>query len=270
MRFVRTAGKTPARFAYDRIMPRLLRSVRPQPVPADVLDAGCGDGQYSRWFSGDRYTGIDLGDNLPCATDGRRFIKGSILEMPLGEETFDIAFCSLVLEHVPDVPATFRALRHRLRPGGVLVLSTASQWTTGLGEMPHLFWRLDRDSEGGAYHYFKPEDLVQACRAAGFKRAETRYIGGPFGLMLEYVWTFLTYLVYRLIGFPYVHGRDSIATGQARSPKEFNGLGRALLSGWRMLTVVPAFCGNWIAYGLDRLCGYAGPAKVIVVIGWTE
>ena len=140
-------------------MPRLLRSIRTLPGSADVLDAGCGDGRYASWFPGDRYVGIDLGDNLPQTTRERTFIKVGIQNMPFADGSFDIVFCSLVIEHVPDVIVAIAELRRVLRPGGVCILSTGTKWAERIGEMPNSFWKPDCEDQGQAFHYFEAEDL---------------------------------------------------------------------------------------------------------------
>ena len=259
---VAAAAKTPARFAYDRDMPRLLASVRPRTGPVDVLDAGCGDGRYAAWFPGDRYAGIDLGDNLPASTPEQVFLKASVLATPFENARFDLILCSLMIEHIPDVPAAIGELHRVLKPGGVLVLSTATRWAEGIGEMPNLFWRPDGQEQGQAFHYFDPEQLLQACRQAGFKTAVDDYVGGPWELGLEYVRTFLDCAVKKLAGERYEHHRDSTAREAAGA----HGSRRNWIrTGWWALMVVPYFCANWTAYALDRLWK-SRLAKVVVVV----
>lgn len=261
-----SAAKTPARFVYDKAMPRLLASVRPQPGPVDVLDAGCGDGRYAAWFPGDRYVGIDLGDNLPAPVPGREFVKASVLDTPFAGARFDVILCSLMIEHIPDVPAAIAELHRVAKPGGVLVLSTATKWARGIGEMQSLFWKPDGQEQGQAFHYFDPDELLRACRNAGFQRAEDSYVGGPWGLGLEYVRTFLSFAVKKLAGEHYEHHRDSTARGPAEaSIRRPSSLRLGVMKVWWALMVGPFFCGNWISYALDRLCR-SKVAKVVVIV----
>lgn len=263
---VQSAAKTPARFSYDKAMPQLLASVRSRPVPADVLDAGCGDGRYAAWFHGDCYTGVDLGDNLPKSTSGHTFIKASVLSMPFEDASFDIVLCSLMIEHIPNVPAAIKEIHRVTRPSGVLVLSTATRWAKGIGEMPNLFWKLNRREEGQAFHYFDTADLLQACRSAGFQSAEDLYVGGPWGLGLEYARTFLSCLRMKLLGKRYEHQRNSTARGPTEPPCDDEPrYHHRLRKVWGAVTLLPYFFGNWIAYGLDRLWR-SKMAKVVVVV----
>lgn len=53
-----------------------------------------------------------------------RFVSASIERAPLGETIFDGIYCSEVIEHVPDQDRFVAALAARLRPRGVLYLTT--------------------------------------------------------------------------------------------------------------------------------------------------
>ena len=62
--------------------------------------------------------------------------------LALGDDRFDIVFCTQVIEHVPD-PAALVAETHRvLRPGGWLVLTGPFWWPHH--EEPHDFHRFTR------------------------------------------------------------------------------------------------------------------------------
>jgi len=53
-----------------------------------------------------------------------RFVAASLEEAPLEGEQFDGVYCSEVIEHVPEQDRFVAALAARLRPGGVLYLTT--------------------------------------------------------------------------------------------------------------------------------------------------
>ena len=94
------------------------------------LEIGCSFGfalDFSRHAFGWEVLGVDPS---PLAAAG-----GEALDLPirrsyfsadldLGPEPFDLAICSEVLEHTPEPHALLAAIRDRLSPDGILVLST--------------------------------------------------------------------------------------------------------------------------------------------------
>ena len=73
----------------------------------NLLDAGSGTGWFSKYAAdrGANVTSMDIGENLlvkvaeKCKT---RCVKGSILEMPFADNSFDFIVSSEVIEHTPD------------------------------------------------------------------------------------------------------------------------------------------------------------------------
>jgi 2-polyprenyl-3-methyl-5-hydroxy-6-metoxy-1,4-benzoquinol methylase len=99
-----------------------------------VLDAGCGTGEYSCWFAsrGAQVTGIDLSDGSlnearayaeSVSLDNVRFEKRSVLATGFADASFDFVYCTGVLHHTPDPFGGLRELTRVLRPGGKLLIS---------------------------------------------------------------------------------------------------------------------------------------------------
>ncbi len=97
-----------------------------------VLEIGLGQGAESEQLirRGARWSGLDLTQasvdrvrarltihNLPY-DDLRR---GSALEIPWSDESFDLVFSHGVLHHIPDIRTAQAEIRRVLRPGGTLV-----------------------------------------------------------------------------------------------------------------------------------------------------
>jgi SAM-dependent methyltransferase len=54
-------------------------------------------------------------------TDPRLTIfQGSILEIPVPDQSFDVVYCHRVLQHTPDPIESLRAIMRKVAPGGVL------------------------------------------------------------------------------------------------------------------------------------------------------
>jgi 2-polyprenyl-3-methyl-5-hydroxy-6-metoxy-1,4-benzoquinol methylase len=123
---------------YDQVADSVRRLVVPRmPADARVLDAGCGDGAYTKLLA-PHATHIDAFDISPPL-----IAKAELLELPnvswrlgdvtaLPEGTWDVVSCMGVLVCVlddDDFRAALTGLVERVAPGGILVLrETLSGW----------------------------------------------------------------------------------------------------------------------------------------------
>jgi SAM-dependent methyltransferase len=162
------------------------------PAPLDILDCGCGTGDWTLLLSedGHRATGIDI---APRSIDrlrqehGETFRLGDFRRTGLAADSFDLVINWGGLEHFEEGPAAGIAEAWRLlRPGGALVATTPFH---------NLRLRvLDRRrAKAGAppgpvsgsrfyqYRFTRPE-LEDAFRARGFERVESRAMAGPQGM----------------------------------------------------------------------------------------
>jgi ubiquinone/menaquinone biosynthesis C-methylase UbiE len=94
-----------------------------------VLDAACGTGRHLSWLAGVGHhaIGVDISKSMlqrasTAAPDGW-LIEGDLRALPLAQGSVDLAICSLVLCHLPEIESALRELARVLRPGGVLVVS---------------------------------------------------------------------------------------------------------------------------------------------------
>ncbi len=102
-----------------------------------VLDIGCGNGRLSDMFENEEieYTGVDFSENLIEIAKKERgqkgkFLQANALDLPFGNDCFDVVFSIAVLHHIPSKEnrALFVSEANRvLRPGGVCVLTV---WNT--------------------------------------------------------------------------------------------------------------------------------------------
>lgn len=100
-----------------------------------VLDAGCGNGMWSKTLA-DRFgvraiTGLDLSAGM--LKDARTDIgaavplaAGDVQALPFADHRFDVVLCFWMLYHVPDHSAAVAEFHRVLRPGGHLLATTNS------------------------------------------------------------------------------------------------------------------------------------------------
>jgi O-antigen biosynthesis protein len=76
-------------------------------------------------------TGIDLADDVVdaarAAVPEASFVTGDVRALPFADDSFDLAVCFEVIEHVDEQEATLDELRRVLAPGGVLVVSSPNR-----------------------------------------------------------------------------------------------------------------------------------------------
>jgi SAM-dependent methyltransferase len=121
--------------------------------PPRVLDAGCGNGAFALWAAASGCDVLAVSDAPEDLAKARRraaklgigsvrFEQYDLRELDstgeaLGE--FDAIFCLEVIEHVLDDVGLLRRLAARLRPGGLIYLSTPTHdHRPLLGEEAHL------------------------------------------------------------------------------------------------------------------------------------
>jgi SAM-dependent methyltransferase len=139
------------------------------PAPARVLDAGCGSGRNMLELA--RYgevAGVELSATSAALARERGvgvIVEGSVLEMPFAADSFDLAVCLDVIEHLEDDRAALRELRRVLAPGGALLVTVpAYQWLwSGHDEINHHHRRYNRGA------------LLAAAREAGWSCAFATY-----------------------------------------------------------------------------------------------
>src|SRR5438874_6798841 len=107
-----------------------------------ILDAGCGNGRYSRWLlkhadPDAHVTAFDLSPRMLRRARRRlkservTFAVADLTRLPYADASFDAAVCGWVLEHLPDPRLGLRELARVLRPGGRLLLLTTEDNVTG-------------------------------------------------------------------------------------------------------------------------------------------
>jgi len=146
-----------------------------------VLDAGCGDGDYTVWASeaGARVWAFDLSPRMVESTRQRlirnhleieELTEGSVTSINHPDNSFDVVLCLSVVAHIPDhlrQRAVNEAARV-LRPGGLLYISTpnllAYHWRAGIWIMQQL-----GILPKGTIRFHLPSQLRRLVRAAGLE-----------------------------------------------------------------------------------------------------
>lgn len=123
---------------------RVLPHLRVPPMPA-ILDVGSGTGlnliEAARWFRSPRLLrGIDISPGMVAVARAKaaalglpaEFVVGDAERLPYPDGLFDLVICNSVFHWFKERAAALREMARVLRPGGQLVLLTATK--PGFGE----------------------------------------------------------------------------------------------------------------------------------------
>lgn len=128
------------------------------PEGARILDAGCGSGRNMVELARHGYvTGVELSDASARLARERKcgeVLEGSVMDMPLDDDTFDLVVSLDVIEHLDDDVGALRELRRVTKPGGALLVTVpAYQWLwSGHDEVNHHRRRYNRRTLLAAAH----------------------------------------------------------------------------------------------------------------------
>jgi SAM-dependent methyltransferase len=99
-------------------------------LPVGVaLDAACGTGRHTAYLAGlgHRTIGADGSPEMLALARAKvpeaELHEASLDDLPLADDSVDLAVCAIALSHVPDLEPVLAELVRVLRPGGHLVLS---------------------------------------------------------------------------------------------------------------------------------------------------
>jgi ubiquinone/menaquinone biosynthesis C-methylase UbiE len=94
-----------------------------------ALDAACGTGRHAAYLValGHEVIGVDATPEMLAVARAKipegEFHEGELTDLPLADDSVDLAVCGIAASHVPELAAVLAELARVLRPGGHLVLS---------------------------------------------------------------------------------------------------------------------------------------------------
>ena len=163
---------------------RLLRYCKDVPDNARILDVGCGDGFHLKLMKrygkpGWTLEGVDLDRRAVALASaaGITIHHGSIEDLGLPGERYDLVYTIQTIEHVAHPGAVLAAIHRVLKPGGRLVLVTDNTDSVDFAWFRRGYW--------GGYHFprhwnlFNRRALARLARRAGFEVSGIATIVSP-------------------------------------------------------------------------------------------
>jgi 2-polyprenyl-3-methyl-5-hydroxy-6-metoxy-1,4-benzoquinol methylase len=131
---------------------RVLSWCRDLGETARIIDVGCGDGFHLRLLrefgnQGWKLEGVDSDVRAVKAAQRHKIDVhlGSVENLNLPQDSYDLALMIQTIEHVADPPAVLRAVRSLLRPGGSLIIVTDNT--------DSLDFKIFKKRHWGGYHF---------------------------------------------------------------------------------------------------------------------
>jgi ubiquinone/menaquinone biosynthesis C-methylase UbiE len=112
---------------YHRMIDELeLGLIRRHGTGRDVFEAGCGTGLLLKEAAlvARSAVGLDLSRGMVAQAHARQLkvVQGSLTNVPVPDESFDLVYSMKVLAHIPPIQAAITELARITRPGGHLLL----------------------------------------------------------------------------------------------------------------------------------------------------
>ena len=149
------------------------------PADAAVLDAGAGRCQHARYFTRQRYFGVDLavGDQRWDYT--RLDALADLSALPFRPGSFAAAIHVVTLEHVREPAIVLREIAGALVPGGSMLVIAPHEWE--VHQAPHDYYR------------YTCYGLAYLLERAGMVEIDIQPVGGYFRLLARRLWNGLQF-----------------------------------------------------------------------------
>jgi malonyl-CoA O-methyltransferase len=114
--------------AISQLEAELVGELTPPLAGLRLLDAGCGTGRRLRDCGAALATGIDLSPEMietgrAELGPGVRLLVGDVRALPFEDAGFDLAWCRLVIGHLPECAQAYAELGRVVAPGGQVVVT---------------------------------------------------------------------------------------------------------------------------------------------------
>ncbi len=135
------------------------------------LDVGSGGGHFSMTAESlnAKVVSLDVGFNLLRQVAKRcnsKRVLGSVIELPVKKNYFDIVLCTEVIEHTPNPFHAIEELSRVTKPGGVLIITTPSRLWNPLITLAST---LKLRPFEGYENFLWPWEIRRALEKEGFK-----------------------------------------------------------------------------------------------------
>jgi len=168
------------------------------PLPAKILDYGCGSGVISLALGSSGYEVLGLDGSKEMVSVARqnqrlhnisnvRFEQTEASQMDLAPLSFDVVICSSVIEYIEDDTALIKKLISTIRPGGYLLISIphTRSFLGGIEDrLRRVNWyknRCGREFLRYSLRRYDPDSFLQMLRESEMEEINATYFEAPVG-----------------------------------------------------------------------------------------
>jgi 2-polyprenyl-3-methyl-5-hydroxy-6-metoxy-1,4-benzoquinol methylase len=146
------------------------KTILPEIGNMKVLDLGCGEGEYLKYFSEDS-VGYDLAsENIKEAKSSGINVGQMDLNNPVDiDDRFDVVFMSHILEHVDCPIGLLRYAQRHLNKNGKLIVSVPNELSLILLKYPYY------TNDGNHLYSFSPSNMKELFLSSGFTPTKVYY-----------------------------------------------------------------------------------------------
>ncbi len=166
-------------------------------IKGRVLDAGCGEGDFSlhiaKMAGVKQVDGIDLSQTIikSCLKKAKenklsnkaKFKVGSITNLPFKDKIFDSIFTFEIVEHILDTDKMFKELNRVLKKGGHLGITTVDFNLPKMLIIALFYFETYFDPTTPHIRFFTKNTLKKMLEKNGFKLIQHEWDGSYFNIM---------------------------------------------------------------------------------------
>lgn len=147
----------------------------------DILDIGCGEGEFLRSLPISSFNKIGIDMHKPGSTSDFKFLLGK-LELVKFKEHFDIITANHVVEHLDDGQKFFKRASALLKPNGLMCISTPNKGSFGYWFAKNKWYHFDYPHHN---HLYDAKSLESSLRSSGFSIVKIfgEFPGFPFDFL---------------------------------------------------------------------------------------
>ena len=182
-----TGGLTPEACDYRKrnfkILQKSALGLSGFPEGKIILDAGCGPGIFSKALAGENEViGLDFSLTMLklARTCDLTAVQGDVTVLPFKDNTFDVIYCTEVLQYLNTPDELLTEIMRTLKKGGNLLISFPNAHSILRNMIGMVFGLLRCFREGRKLKRYSIVDIVTTCRNVGLGKMEIVSTHYPF------------------------------------------------------------------------------------------